>query len=149
MRCEEVGASTPGLGTTVVIGCSASGGSLVTPKLAGGAGFFCGNKGVVLALAGAPVIGGAEGLGVGGGEPDAGFTMPAPGIGLVTAVDQAGGVVGVGVSSIWLEEDIGRVVAADTFGRGAGAIFVEAGLSGLGGRLIRRVSRFGAFGSDP
>jgi hypothetical protein len=35
------------------------------------------------------------------------------------------------------------------FGRGVGAIFPVAGLSGRGGRLMRSVSRFGAFGSLP
>jgi hypothetical protein len=44
---------------------------------------------------------------------------------------------------------IGRVLAAETFGRGVGARLVDAGLRGRGGRLIRRVSRLGAFGSEP
>ncbi len=59
------------------------------------------------------------------------------GIGFVTAVDQAGGTEGVGVSSEPPES--GRVVAAETFGRGV--ILVEAGFNGLGGRLMRSVSR--------
>lgn len=139
MRCEAVGVSTPGLGTTLVIGLDSSG-SLLTPMAAG---LFCGKSGVVLALGGAPVRGGAEGLG--GSEPDGGFVTL--GIGLVTAVDHAGGKDEVGASSNWLDALIGSVVAAEIFGRGAGAILVEAGLSGRGGRLIRKVSRFGAFGS--
>jgi hypothetical protein len=71
------------------------------------------------------------------------------GIGLVTAVDQAGATVVGGVGSNWLDVLIGNVVAADTFGRGWGDILAEAGLRGRGGRLIRSVSRFGAFGSEP
>ena len=59
------------------------------------------------------------------------------GIGLVTAVDQAGGTVGTGVGSI--VPLMGRVVAAEILGRGV--ILVDAGLSGRGGRLMRRVSR--------
>jgi hypothetical protein len=75
------------------------------------------------------------------------------GIGLVTAVDQAGGTfeTGTGVGSSWLDVCIGSVLAAETFGRGVGfgLIFDEAGLSGRGGRLMRSVSRFGALGSEP
>jgi hypothetical protein len=70
------------------------------------------------------------------------------GIGLVTAVDQAGGTFVTGAGSSWLEVFIGSVLAAETFGRG-GVIFADAGLSGRGGRLMRRVSRLGAFGSVP
>jgi hypothetical protein len=69
------------------------------------------------------------------------------GIGLVTAVDQAGGTLLVGAGTSWPELCIGRVVAAETFGRGVGVIFAVAGRSGRGGRLMRRVSRFGALGS--
>lgn len=65
------------------------------------------------------------------------------GIGLVTAVAQAAGI------SIWLDALIGSVVAAEIFGRTAGTILVEAGFSGRGGRLMRSVSRLGAFGSEP
>jgi hypothetical protein len=71
------------------------------------------------------------------------------GIGLVTAVDHAGGTLLTGAGSSWLEVCIGNVVAAETLGRGVGAIFPVAGFSGRGGRLIRSVSRFGAFGSLP
>jgi hypothetical protein len=70
------------------------------------------------------------------------------GMGLVTAVDQAGGTFTTGTGSNWLELFIGSVVAAETLGRGVGVIFADAGLRGRGGRLMRRVSRFGAFGSD-
>ena len=115
---------TPGLGTTLVIGCASAGGSLETPRLeAAGAGFFCGKSGVVLVPAGDPVMGGAEGLG--GDGVESGF----PG------------------ASNWPDTFMGSVVAAEILGRCAGAIFVEAGLSGLGGKLIRRVSRLGALGS--
>ena len=69
------------------------------------------------------------------------------GIGLVTAVDHAGEIVGTG--SIAVEVFKGNVVAAEMFGRAAGVIFVDAGLSGRGGKLIRKVSRLGALGSEP
>jgi hypothetical protein len=71
------------------------------------------------------------------------------GIGLVTAVAQAGGTLEAGTDSNWPETCIGSVVAADTFGRDVGVILTDAGLRGRGGRLMRRVSRLGAFGSDP
>jgi hypothetical protein len=70
-------------------------------------------------------------------------------MGLVTAVDQAGATLVLGTGSNWLDVCIGSVVAAETFGRGVGVIFAEAGLRGRGGRLIRSVSRLGAFGSLP
>jgi len=44
---------------------------------------------------------------------------------------------------------MGSVLAAETLGRGGPVILAEAGLRGLGGRLMRNVSRFGAFGSEP
>jgi hypothetical protein len=71
------------------------------------------------------------------------------GMGLVTAVDQAGGTFETGAGSNWFDVLIGSVVAAETLGRGVGVIFPDAGLRGRGGRLMRSVSRFGAFGSDP
>ena len=71
------------------------------------------------------------------------------GMGLVTAVDQAGGTGVAGTGSNWPEVLIGSVVAAETFGRGVGVILAEAGLRGRGGRLMRRVSRLGDFGSEP
>jgi hypothetical protein len=71
------------------------------------------------------------------------------GIGFVTAVDQAGGAAGVGAGSKFDVLRIGIVLAAETLGRGGTVIRVEAGFSGRGGRLMRRVSRFGAFGSLP
>jgi hypothetical protein len=111
-------------------------------------GAFCGKRGVVFAVGGAPVRGGAEGLGAtGAGRLEESFDTL--GIGLVTAVDHAGGTLLEGAGSNWVVEWIGRVVAAETFGRGVGVIFPVAGLSGRGGRLIRSVSRLGAFGSLP
>ena len=71
------------------------------------------------------------------------------GIGLVTAVDQAGGTFVTGAGSNWPEVLIGNVLAPETFGRGAGVIFAVAGRRGRGGKLMRSVSRFGAFGSEP
>jgi hypothetical protein len=77
---------TPGLGTSLVPGVS--GVSAVTP-MEEGVGPFCGKRGVVLALGGAPVEGGAEGRA--GSDPEGGFVTL--GIGLVTAVAQAGAEV--------------------------------------------------------
>ena len=133
----------------LVTGSSVAGG-WVKPGLAGTGweGFFCGKRGVVFALAGAPVRGGAEGFGGGWGVTSE-ATFNALGIGLVTAVDQAGRTLEVGAGSNWPEVVIGSVDAAETFGRVVGAIFVDAGLRGLGGRLMRRVSRLGGFGSEP
>jgi hypothetical protein len=134
----------------VIAGRSAAGG-LVKPGLVGTdwEGFFCGKRGVVFALDGEPVRGGAEGFGggwgVGGGEA----VFAALGMGLVTAVDQAGGTFKVGAGSNWLEIVSGSVDAAETFGRVVGAIFEDAGLRGRGGRLMRRVSRLGGVGSEP
>jgi len=108
---------------------------------------FCGKRGVVFALAGAPVSGGAEGRGGSCVTGVVSFDML--GIGLVTAVDQAGGRLLAGAGSNWPEVLIGSVEAADTLGRGVGVIFDVAGLSGRGGRLMRKVSRLGAFGSEP
>jgi hypothetical protein len=71
------------------------------------------------------------------------------GIGLVTVVDQAGATLLLGTGSSWLEVCIGSVVAAETLGRGVGVTFEVAGLRGRGGRLMRRVSRFGALESLP
>jgi hypothetical protein len=120
-------------------------------------GLRCGKSGVVLAAGGAPVSGGAAGrCGTGGGdcteaagagamEPDGGREMLA--IGLVTAVDQAGGTLEMGAGVVpggrMAAGFIGRVVAAEIFGRGG--IELEAGLSGRGGKLMRSVSRFGGF----
>jgi hypothetical protein len=103
---------------------------------------------VVFAVAGAPVSGGAMGLG-GGVCVRLGGSFATLGIGLVTAVDQAGGVLVAGAGSRLPEVRMGSVVAPEMLGRGVGVIFAEAGLSGRGGRLMRRVSRFGAFGSEP
>jgi hypothetical protein len=61
-------------------------------------GGFCGKRGVVFALDGAPVKGGAAGCGTAGGVSlEVIFEML--GIGLVTAVDQAGGTFDTGAGS--------------------------------------------------
>lgn len=106
---------------------------------------FCGKRGVVLALGGAPVKGGAEGFDASDWEGG----LETLGIGFVTAVDQLGAVPGEATGSRELDVFKGNVVAAEMLGRAAGAILVDAGLSGRGGKLIRKVSRFGAFGSEP
>jgi hypothetical protein len=150
------GGVTTGRGGAVVV--VASGGVADTGGAGGvgSGGTLCvgglgGKRGVVLAVDGAPVSGGAMGFAagasVGGGEGGADFAML--GIGLVTAVDHAGGTLLTGAGSNWLEVCIGNVVAAETLGRGVGVILPVAGLSGRGGRLMRSVSRFGAFGSLP
>ena len=65
-----------------------------------------GKRGVVLAVGGAPVSGGAAGravgasAGVGAGGVKA---LAMAGIGLVTAVDQAGGTLLTGVGSSWFD----------------------------------------------
>ena len=101
-------------------------------------------------MGGAPLRGGAEGF---GDDWEVMFELEVSfetlGMGLVTAVDQAGGTFVTGAGSKWPEVRIGSVVAAEMFGRGVGVILVEAGLRGRGGRLMRRVSRLGAFGSEP
>ena len=177
-RPEEVRNSVAGSGSTTAggtgrggalnVGVAGGGGTPATGGAMGGGGMFVagggvapsvgtppagglltGKRGVVLAVGGAPVRGGAAGRGgiasLGGGVAFAEML----GIGLVTAVDQAGGTLLTGAGSSWLDVCIGSVVAAETFGRGVGAIFPVAGFSGRGGRLIRSVSRFGAFGSLP
>ena len=139
--CPEgvVAGSTPGFGITFVSGFDSSGGrSVAATGWVGGRG---GKSGVVFDPGGAPVSGGALG-GSWGIAPEGGRDKL--GIGLVTAVDHAGGTVGIGVGSAL--PTIGRVVAAEMLGRAV--IFVDAGFSGLGGRLIRSVSRCGAFGSS-
>jgi hypothetical protein len=139
-------------GVVGVAGAAGAAGGVVVES--GGTGWepsFEGKRGVVLALGGAPVKGGAEGRGgvCGGVWVSGGGAFAMLGIGLVTAVDQAGATPVPGTGSSWLEVCIGSVVAAETFGRGVGVILEEAGLRGRGGRLMRRVSRFGAFGSLP
>jgi hypothetical protein len=124
-----------GGGTTACIGGGATGMAWE--------GDFGGKRGVVFEAAGAPVSRGA--IGFAGAWAGGAFAML--GIGLVTAVDQAGGVLAAGTGSIWPGARMGIVVAAETLGRGVGTIFAEAGLSGRGGRLMRSVSRLGALGS--
>jgi hypothetical protein len=109
--------------------------------------FFGGKRGVVLAVGGDPVKGGAAGLGSVGGV--LGCTFEMVGIGAVTAVDHAGGAPAVGAGSVWGTGRIGKVLGAGFTGRGTGIILADAGLSGRGGRLMRSVSRLGAFGSEP
>lgn len=148
----EGDANSPGDTEPVLPGGGCCG--LVGRPGAGGTSCDCGGlggkSGFVFDVGGAPVRGGAAGLAweVGGGVGWLGvFVMV--GIGLVTAVDQAGGAPVEGAGSSCCDAIlIGSVVAAETLGRGAaGEIFAEAGFSGRGGRLIRRVSRLGAFGS--
>ena len=67
-----------------------------------------------MAEGGAPVRGGADGF---GGTWAVGL-LAMLGIGLVTAVDQAGGRFEAGAGSNCPEVFIGSVVAAETFGRG-------------------------------
>ncbi len=106
-----------------------------------GAPGFGGNSGIVLA-AGAP--GGLVDLEAPSG-PEAGRVRL--GIGFVTAVDQAGGTFWTG-AGVWLGLDpSGSVVAPDTLGRTE--IWVAVGLAGRGGRLMRRVSRFGGGEASP
>jgi hypothetical protein len=150
-RPDEVVNSAAGLGVGgggVAEGVGAGKGLGSSTCCEGG---FCGKRGVVFALGGAPVTGGAEGLGGTWGGALGGGVLEILGIGLVTAVDQAGGTfeTGTGVGSNWLDVCIGSVLAAETFGRGVGVIFADAGLRGRGGRLMRSVSRFGALGSEP
>lgn len=91
------------MGTTAVIGLPSEGGGVTTPCIADGElGFLSGKSGVVLALGGAPVRGGAVGFAgtLGNGEVGASLggscgMLPEGGrerlgIGLVTAVDHAG-----------------------------------------------------------
>ena len=114
-----------------------------------------GKRGVVLAAGGEPVKGGAAGRVGGGGrvgtdpDPDAGGRNAA-GIGLVMAVDQEGGTPWAGTGARFdggrmAAGFIGSVVAAEMLGRGA--IGAALGLSGRGGKLMRRVSRFGGSAS--
>jgi len=127
------------------LGGATVGGSAGVSRMGGG-GDFWGKRGVVFEAAGAPVMGGAIGL-AGGCWLGADFAVML-GIGLVTAVDHAGGLLETGAGSIcWVEGRIGNVVAAETLGRGVGTIRAEAGFRGRGGRLMRSVSRFGALGS--
>jgi hypothetical protein len=151
MRPDEVFKSPAGTGLELVTGVGGGSGGFTGALDGTGVGWvaLCGKRGVVFALAGEPVSGGATGLGCGCGvKPEE--TLPALlGIGFVTAVDQAGGTLGTGVGSNWVDVLIGSVDAAETFGRAGGVIFVDIGLSGRGGRLMRKVSRFGFFGSDP
>ena len=150
-RPDDVVNSPAGSGSLLIAG---RGGGTATGATGDGTGGtftlwvgFCGKRGVVFALAGAPVSGGAEGRGGSCVTGVVSFDML--GIGLVTAVDQAGGRLLAGAGSNWPEVLIGSVEAADTLGRGVGVIFDVAGLRGRGGRLMRNVSRLGAFGSEP
>jgi len=137
-------------------GAPVTGGAAVPPlalRTEGGAasGLRCGKSGVVFAAGGDPVSCGAAALrgacsAAGAMEPDGGLAILL--IGFVTAVDQAGGTLemGAGVTpgGRIAAGFIGRVVAAEMFGRCAGVV-VAAGLSGRGGKAMRRVSRFGGF----
>jgi hypothetical protein len=81
------------------IGGGAAAGGLVEPRVETcWEGLFCGKRGVVFAVGGEPVRGGAEGLG-GGWEGALGGVFERLGMGLVTAVDQAGGTFVAGTGS--------------------------------------------------
>jgi hypothetical protein len=127
--------TTPGFGITLVEGLSNTGAGAAIDCWVGGR---TGKRGDVLVAGLAPVRVGALG-GSWGIAPEGGCDKF--GIGLVTAVDQAGGIVCGGNCCVPPGPVICKVVAAEILGRGV--ILVEAGLSGLGGRLIRRVSRCG------
>jgi hypothetical protein len=106
-------------------------------------GFFFGKSGVVFAAAEDPVRGGAaERVLVSGGDG----VRVMLGIGLVTAVDHEGGRVWTGAGTRFGEVLIGSVVAAETLGRGV--TWLETGFSGRGGKLTRKVSRFGGVGFE-
>jgi hypothetical protein len=78
-------------GTGGAFGCSVVGGASDAAGVGTDVGtLFCGKSGVVFALGGAPVTGGADGLGV--IVPEGG--LETLGMGLVTAVDQAGVAAG-------------------------------------------------------
>ncbi len=151
------GAAAGGTGRGGEVGVTAAGGGGITAgadcKGGGGvaAGGLGGKSGVVFAAGGDPVRGGADGRGgrLGGVGVGVAAIRAMLGIGLVTAVDQAGGTELEGAGSNWLDVCIGSVVAAETVGRGVGGLLPVAGLSGRGGRLIRSVSRLGGLGSVP
>ncbi|HUB66621.1 MAG TPA: hypothetical protein VL981_03960 [Candidatus Methylacidiphilales bacterium] len=128
---------TPGFWITLVDGLSNTMGDVAADCWVGGRG---GKRGDVLVPGLAPVRVGALG-GSWGIAPEGGCDRL--GIGLVTAVDQVGGIVWGGNCCVPPGPVICKVVAAEIFGRAV--ILVEAGLSGLGGRLIRSVSRCGDF----
>jgi hypothetical protein len=142
-------------GSSDSVGRDSSGAEVppLTPRALPPSGVRWGKRGVVLAEEGAPVMGGAAlrpCVWLGGRVVGAGVDRIMLGIGLVTAVDQEGGIccAGTGLRLVGGRIEagfIGRVVAAEIFGRGATG--VAAGLSGRGGRLMRRVSRFGGFNS--
>ncbi len=81
-------------------GLAGAGGLATSMAGTGWDGGFCGKSGVVLALEGAPVSGGAEGFGGVAWGVTGAVCFVMLGIGLVTAVDQAGGadVTGAGSS---------------------------------------------------
>ena len=147
---ETLGGAGGGVGGAIGVGagaaaCGGIGGGVAPSTGTFCDGGFCGKRGVVFAVGGAPVTGGARGR---GGVWPSGAVFAMVGIGLVTAVDQAGGTLLTGVGSRLPGAFIGSVLAPETVGRG-GLILADAGLSGRGGRLIRSVSRLGAFGSEP
>jgi hypothetical protein len=94
-------------------------------------------------------VGGAIGVSreVAGGWVEASLAML--GIGFVTAVDQAGGTLETGAGSSPDVLFAGFWGELTMVARGVGVIRAEAGFRGRGGRLMRNVSRLGAFGSEP
>ncbi len=133
-----------GISGLLWVGGGSAGTPVPTPRAKGlVGGFFCGKSGVVLAAGGEPVTGGATGRACGTAVVGGRVTL---GIGLVTAVDHAGGTFCAGAGVRLVPGLIASVEAAEMFGRGV--ILVEAGLRGRGGRLTRRVSRLGGFGLE-
>ena len=129
-------------GAGVGVGDSeAAAGAESVPELGGCPIDFCGKRGIVFA-AGAPAA--AAGREAPSG-PDAGRVRL--GIGFVTAADQAGGTFWTGAGVKFAFGPSGSVVAPETLGRGESCVAV--GLAGRGGRLMRRVSRFGGGELEP
>lgn len=135
---------TPGLAVTVVAGRGGTGGAAGTirPDFVVTMG---GKSAFVFDAEGDPVTGGAAGLAAWEREPEGGRIEFGFGIGVVMAVDHVGMPVVVWEGGVGTRPWRGSVVAAEILG--LGVIFVEAGFKGRGGRLIRNVSRLGAFGS--
>ena len=88
-----------GSGSGVVTGGWVAGGVVKSRVGAVWEGGLGGKRGVVLAVGGAPVRGGAEGFGGGAVTLELEVSFETLGMGLVTAVDQAGGTFVTGAGS--------------------------------------------------